>query len=95
MVIESRVVAAWAYGGGGRSKQRDCQGTEGNFGDGCVNYLDHGVEKSVTYHISKQRMSWPWSQQPLQQPSTLHPEGSQDGEEQDTGPRQLRCISKE
>ena len=26
---------------------------------------------------------------------TVHPKGTQDGKEQDTGPRQLRCIPKE
>ena len=50
--------------------------------------------KSVPCHISKQRMVWPTSQQPLQQ-LTVHPEGTQDREKQDAGPRQVRCLSKE
>ena len=33
--------------------------------------------------------------QTLQPALKVHPEGTQDGKEQDTGPRQLRCTSKE
>jgi len=53
------------------------------------------VDENVACHISKQKMLQPSSQQALQLPSTVHPEGTQDGKEQDTGPRYLRCISKE
>ena len=37
----------------------------------------------------------PSSHQPLQPPPTVHPEETQDGKTQDSGPRELRCISKE
>ena len=37
----------------------------------------------------------PPSSQPLQRCPTVHPEGTQDEKEPDTGPRQLRYISKE
>ena len=40
--------------------------------------------KNVACYISKQRMLW---QQPLQLPPAVHPEGIQDGEKLDTGPR--------
>ena len=43
--------------------------------------------KNVTCHISNQGMLWPSSYQSLQPPLTVHPEGIQDGEKQDTGPR--------
>ena len=35
------------------------------------------------------------SPQPLQPPPRVQPEGTQNGKEQDTGLRELRCISKE
>lgn len=46
--------------------------------------------------------NWRWrpmgyllpNQQPLQPPCNVHPEGTQDGKAQGTGPRYLRCISK-
>ena len=48
--------------------------------------------KTLPSIISKQRMLLPSSQQ-LQLPtSSVHPEGIQDKEKEDTGPRQLRCI---
>ena len=43
--------------------------------------------KNAACHISKQRMLWPSSHQPLQLPPTVSPEGTQDGKEEDTGPR--------
>ena len=43
----------------------------------------------------KQSGCLPPSHQPLQLPSAMHPEGIQDGQEEDTGPRWLRCMSKE
>ena len=51
--------------------------------------------KTVACHISKQGMVQPSSPQPLQPLPTVNPEGIQDGEKQDPGLRQLRCISKE
>ena len=38
-------------------------------------------------HLSKQRVLWPSSQQPLQLPPAVHPEGIQDGEKQGARPR--------
>ena len=35
------------------------------------------------------------SRQPLQPPPVVHPEETQVGKEQGTGPRELRCIAKE
>ena len=43
--------------------------------------------KNVACHISKQRILQPSSHKSLQQPLTVHPEGIQDEEKQDTGPR--------
>lgn len=51
--------------------------------------------KNVTCHISKQRTLQPPRHQPLPRPATVHPEGVQDGKAQDTGPRELRCASRE
>ena len=36
--------------------------------------------KNAGCHTTKQRMPWPLSQQPLQPPWTVHPQGIQDGE---------------
>ena len=46
--------------------------------------------KNVTCHLSVKKMLGPSSHQPLQPPPTVLPEEIQDGEKQDTGPRQLR-----
>ena len=46
-------------------------------------------------HISKQRMLQESSHLPLQPHPSVNPERIQDGEKQDTGPRQLKCKSKE
>ena len=50
--------------------------------------------KNVAFHISKQRMLWLGSHKPLQLPE-LNPQEIQGREEQNTSPRQLRCVSKE
>ena len=51
--------------------------------------------KNVSCNISKQKMRQSPSHQQLQTLPSVHSEGTQDGKEQGTGPRQLRCIPKE
>lgn len=48
--------------------------------------------KNATCHVSKQRILRPSNLQP---PLTVHPEGLQDREKQDTSPRKLGYTSKE
>ena len=44
-------------------------------------------KRCLPYHTGKQKMLKPSSHQPRQSPPTLHPEGIQDEEKQDPGPR--------
>ena len=51
--------------------------------------------RNVTSRLSKQRMLLHQAIGRCSSPLTVHPEGIQDGEKQETGPRWLACVSEE
>ena len=74
-------------GAGGQHVGAIAPGGGGGWGGGGESGLSKAWTKNVACPISKQRLLRPSSHSATAASPVVHPEGTQDGEKQDTGPR--------